>query len=255
MNLRAYQRLVLLPFLIGTGWIVHPETARKHFVNNPVIHVLIFAQDDPHIGVEPDIQTIKNICIAADEEIPDNKVSFNVEVFDAKVMTKDKISAELQKRQIGKNDVVWCYYAGHGSNYDGWPKTAGTSLPLTWVNDALIETGARLTITTYDCCNWRTPEVATDLISFCVSGYTTLFLNSKGNIRMCSSQAEKFSYGLKNGGGIFTNALADNIGCNSSWETVLQKTRDATTKGARVFGMQQAPFYALSTDFKDGTNK
>lgn len=134
-------------------------------------------------------------------------------------------------------DLVWFYYSGHGSNQgDGWPTFSNSagSFDMTEVHNAISAINCRLKITMYDCCNIGQTNARR---SGGLSGSDwsrnpnklMLFRQSRGTVKVCSSSDNKYSYGIPDVGGFFTNSFLDAVDgaaiSTDMWKKTLEKTR------------------------------
>lgn len=224
---------------------------------NGTIYLFIVIEEDPNIGSGKDKALIKNIA---------TKISGSIRQLDLEVIelsgaeaSKERMKKEVNKLSISSNDVIWYYYSGHGINYDTWPESNEQSVPLSWVYNLLKQQNSRLTLTFYDACNYDRPIVqpeksSGDWVTCGASYYSYLFLRSKGNLRMCSSDSEQFSYGHPKTGGIFTNTFVDALNQNKhvTWNKLLSAVKDTTTETAKDVYKTQNPKFELSSGFIDG---
>jgi len=102
--------------------------------------------------------------------------------------------------------------SGHGSNWDTWPMSGETSLPITWIHEKLKTKKPRLSIVQYDCCNFRSNVVqkANDSPPKSLN-FKLLFLESKGHIISASASSVQNSFGFTNIGSVYTNMFYDAI--------------------------------------------
>jgi LysM repeat protein len=232
--------------------------------------VLVSDTDDYSIGdgcemnegrIERQLASIGESC-GMDVKIYHNKShTFSVEA----------IEYTLQNIKITKDDVIWFYYSGHGINasQSEWPKLLidGTTLQLTEVHRNLLGMGARLTITTGDCCNVGTPRsVASNHAPLYSSvgargadeqmkkqNYSKLFKKAKGEIIMSGSRVGEYARYSDALGGFFTLGLCEtlyNAGNNTqlektNWEQILNDTYDYTLRSTTDVQVPQHPQYKI----------
>lgn len=117
--------------------------------------------------------------------------------------------------QCGPDDIVVFYYIGHGTentNVSKYPlmllasDNPNTTIPLTWVHDALKSKGARLTISIGMCCNARQGAQGKEAPAFSVNYGNAnideetsecikkMFLEYKGDIIATSSSPNESSW-------------------------------------------------------------
>jgi hypothetical protein len=212
------------------------------------IHMIVVTQNDNRIGSPTDKENIKDFSATLEQYVG---VDVNMVFIDGAVASEDKIKSTVQNLQASANDVIWYYYSGHGINFNTWPESDEQSVPLTWVHSTLKNTNARLTIASYDCCNYDEPvENPPSELSPRSFFLKFLFLQSKGNIIVSSCSSEEFSYGANGVGGVFTNSLIDALLEGKSWEDVLQKAKQNTSEIAATSRKEQVPKYAFE-NFQD----
>ena len=169
---------------------------------------------------------------------------------------KAKVRKILKNLKVGKNDVIWFHYAGHGFRWSDqkakWPaldlggwassdadgaalrKVAEKSLQLAEVISTLEKKGARLTISISDSCNedaeLTMPKGAKgrgkDKLT---QGLTRLFKHAKGYIRISSTKPGELAWGDGDIGGVFSfkfvsaiMAEAKNKGDKADWKKLLK---------------------------------
>ena len=239
--------------------------------------VLVSDTDDYSIGegcemnegrIERQLSSIGESC-GMDVKVYHNKShTFSVEA----------IEHTLQHIKITKNDVIWFYYSGHGINasQSEWPKLLidGTTLRLTEVHRNLLGMGARLTITTGDCCNIGTPRSVASNRAPVYSGvgargadeqikkqnYSKLFKQAEGEIIMSGSRIGEYARYSDALGGFFTLGLCEtlyNAGNNAqvdrtSWEQILNDTYDYTLQSTTDMQAPQHPQYKIDINGSSG---
>jgi hypothetical protein len=219
------------------------------------IHMFVLCQQDPNVGVITDFETVKRLSQQIQNDLSDEGVNIGFHSYLDESFSISNFKNDISKLNIGKNDVLWFYYTGHGRNFNAWPETHDSQTPLTEVHKTLKETGARLAITMFDCCNWDTTISKPVTIPFCDDGpnFENLFLFSKGDIMISAAQPGKFAFGRVETGSIFTNSIYSNASCTNSWQDWLKSSRKKTTIWANQMGKQQDPIYLFNKDFLDGT--
>lgn len=221
-----------------------------NFAQAQKLYMYIFYQQDPSVGCLDDKATMEKLAAEIQTAVPGMTVV--KKVFTADQMTKSKIESELNSISNHSNDVIWLYYTGHGSNYDGWPQSDETSLPITWVFDKFKAKNPRLSIAQYDCCNYRSNEVPTRSDIQPKSNMKYLLLGSRGHIITTSSSPTEYSYGSQGAGSIYTNKFYDAFHEKMKWDEVLNQTKSQVNSWASSQNPQkrQNPIY----DWKDGGN-
>ena len=214
------------------------------FGQQPKLHMFIVTQNASEIGSHVDKQTMSRL--AQEIQTLTGKTVSAVTV-DAKNATESYVDQLLGSASIGSNDAVWFYYSGHGITYNNWPKTDETELKETWVHERLKSTGARLTLVTYDCCNWDEPIASTPVgLQPKMVNFVALFFESKGNYISASCKSGQYSYGSRQTGGMYTNVLVDALKNESSlkWENVFDYVKGQTLRLSNESGKTQEPVYA-----------
>ena len=146
------------------------------------------------------------------------------------------------------NDIVFFYYSGHGRRSDSqFPQLAldGGGIALHTIDEMIAKKNPRLRIIMADCCNGATSEDltpqgdlggASQLDRNSESFYKNLFGNSvRGSVMVASSRAGEISRAL-NVGGVFIFSLLQEAqkmiasSANANWNTLLERTQNATNK-------------------------
>jgi len=159
------------------------------------------------------------------------------------------------------NDVIWFYYAGHGTNSGGkWPKLLihGSGLFLENIHNQLCKKGARFCISMADCCNfsynsttpryYRRDSILENRVK---ENYIKLFMENKGDIIASGCIPGQFSKINNEMGGIFTNSFIEVMYNNSkkeeeiTWTNLFEKTKLLTIESARAVYQQQEPQYEV----------
>jgi len=221
------------------------------------MYAFLVVQDDATVGTYKDKETVVHLWKTIAEKV--RKLDLEIITINSKDLDEERIRFEIDKLPITDDDVIWFYYTGHGVNYDTWPMTDETELPLSKVYNCLQESGARLTITMYDSCNWRDPIAPPPIkeegwIKTAPNYYQFLFLYSKGHIKVASCSSKQFSYGSANSGSFFTNAFNDAIEHKATWKEVLDDCKQLTESLATANRRTQNPKFEFSSTFKDGNH-
>jgi len=214
------------------------------FAQQPKLHLFIVTQNAPEIGSTVDKQTMSRL--AQEIQTLTGKTVSAVTI-DAANATESYVDQLLNNASISSIDAVWFYYSGHGVTYDNWPRTDETELKETWVHARLKSTGARLTLVTYDCCNWDEPIAAAPVgLQPKMVNFVTLFFESKGNYISASCKSGQYSYGSRQTGGMYTAVLVDALKNESSlnWDNVFDYVKGQTLRLSNQSGKTQEPVYA-----------
>ncbi|PIY12767.1 MAG: hypothetical protein COZ18_01260 [Flexibacter sp. CG_4_10_14_3_um_filter_32_15] len=211
------------------------------------------------------------------------KVDFRKYEVKGSSFTKDNAMRVLNGLNPGSNDIVVFYYSGHGFRWsdqtDAYPQmdiraspytklSAETTISVSSVYNLLDKKGARLNIVITDCCNSDIGINKMTETSFLAGrSYQTphieklqkLFLATKGNIIVTSSQAGQVSWSNSVNGGFFTlsflQAFHEEISYlktqEPSWNTILKKsqtnTLNKTGSGCRNCTTQNPVYYTKIT--------
>ncbi len=203
------------------------------------LYMFIVYQNDTTVGIT-NKETMQQLADEIDKAVPNLQIINKV--FKGAEMSKSKIKSELNTIKVGSNDIIWYYYTGYGENYDTWPQTDQQQVPITWVFDKMKAKKPRLSITMYDCCNYRTTLVPTRPKPTGKS-YLKYLLLEYGHIIASSSSPREFSYGGAGLGSIYTNKFYDAIHDNIKWEDVFEKTKYSVQEWARSHEKVQNPMY------------
>ena len=245
--------------------------------NNPNLHLIISGHSDLEISSEMDVKNIENFIHQIQHRLP----NLNIKIYKIgeEEFSKKWISTTL--RSLGgdlDNDIIWVYHSGHGRNYDTWPSTSNHEVPLTWVHEKLKGTKARLTIAIYEATTFMMalnkdpflnknpfiPELP--IKNKPLHNLDNLFLKSKGNIILSSSQSTQYSHSLLDKAGYFTSFFLLSLLEQNRWDNVLRATQNFTTERANFNGKTQKPRYVwenagyvqakdIKTENKDVTPK
>jgi hypothetical protein len=138
-------------------------------------------------------------------------------------LTYNKVQATLSQLSIGRDDVVFVYYTGHGGNSDqgtGWPfmDIKGGGFELKTAFNILKRKNPRFLLIIADTCNtFQGGFTITESRggigggSFLADNYRKLFLDYQGYIMASSSIPGQPSWGNNRDGGFFTYGLLKNL--------------------------------------------
>jgi hypothetical protein len=228
--------LVIFSFLFlsacGTSPDI-PADTNKTSRNGATLHTIIVADtNDFSIGesVQIDLQNmqglIQNISqhtglVMAGEAITGDEVS------------SSNINNAINNLSVGSDDVVIFYYSGHGYNPGNskWPGMSleNGTLTIKDVRNMLKQKNPRLLIVMADTCNGFTRGVSRYYKSpEKTENYNKLFLKYRGIITASSSKPGQLSWGNKQTGGLYTDALLRSFNkelasqSNPSWERLME---------------------------------
>jgi hypothetical protein len=185
-------------------------------------------------------------------------------------LTIANVNSTLNNLDVSDDDVVYCYYSGHGGNPGDsiWPmlyfSTSGwadDNISVDDIVDILSPKSPRLLIVIADCCNNYPDQAAhpgprvSPFRPVDSESFKRLFLNFAGTILASGCQPGQYSLGGQGYGGVFTNcflesfySLAETKPDSMTWEEVFIKARADTQAEAELSGGQQVPQYEI-----DGT--
>lgn len=173
-----------------------------------------------------------------------------------KDLTPQKCKEVITNLKCAPDDIVIFYYIGHGTHGteggEPWPMMLMGQLnpdyfiPLKWVNDKLIASGAKLTASIGMCCNVYqgvkrriAPSFGvnygnTSLTEMEIESIQKMFLEKKGNFLLSSASPGQSSLGGETPFGemdIFTCVLVKNFEDNAydgtlDWNTLFSDVRD-----------------------------
>ncbi len=184
-------------------------------------------------------------------------------VLDNHNVTIDKLKKWVIERNVGRHDILFFYFTGHGfasnSSTTIWPnlffRTNKESVSMQGIKEALENKNARLTIMLSDSCNRYGPSSIPFIrsmttipkinISFPAkkSGLKRLFNKKRGKILASGAVPGTSSYG-SDYGGFFTQAFLiamedESHTSKPSWRRMFKKTnkllKNAQTPQSRVY--------------------
>jgi hypothetical protein len=194
-------------------------------------------------------QTIEKISKAIDYKA-------EVKIFKGNEYTKENIMKILNNdaKSVGANDILIFYTSSHGTNVSGdFPDVLDSNHDLISVEKEIHPkvkgTNARLKMTIIDACNniSNIDPITRDLSSKSLSvllknNYKSLFVKSKGDLLITSSEKGKFSIAGPRYS-VFTEqfisainnmaSLKDTI--KVSWKNALEKASDFTYQESKIY--------------------
>lgn len=225
------------------------------------VHLFVFTENDPRIGPVKDRSNLEELVdeVGRTTQMDVRKYFFTKE----DLPTAEAFREKLRDLECGRDDVAWFHYSGHGGNFDGWPRFAlqrsNQTVPMTMVHEAMKRKGARLCLTTFDCCNTGSeivrPRILTARTGPAVAtNYLRLFRQSSGDIKASSSEANQLSWSSPEIGGFFSLAFIASLrsvaasGEPATWEKVLEEAQKLTTATARNNNREQMPQYLINVN-------
>ncbi len=190
--------------------------------------------------------------------------------------TREELKKNLDKLQVGPQDVIVFYYFGHGFRYsdnnsrfpicfvgkNGVDHPRDAALPLTDIYQQLTTKGARLTLVFAECCN-NEIGVPAPVDSYIASTpmsvnfaskdrYKELFLKQSGSILLASSDEDQASWATSTGGYFldsFLDAFQYHVSNQNqmppSWDTLLKDTQGRVKKLAKAKDRVQEPIFSI----------
>lgn len=232
---------------------------RTNRAEAPKLHTFIIADDtDASIGSMVDYTNMQT-CVKSIAE-QSGLTPATLELFKKSGKNANALKTKLENLTCGSNDAVFFYYTGHGFNAQGSEFTSfqfdDIQFSMDYVTAQLGEHHPRLLVVMYDACNYmpasRRALPTRSNIAPRSEKLKTLFRNTAGVVKIASNTAgpDKFSIGLTDKGGLFTNVfyLALEKAPANSWKSVLEYAKTTTAEIAEAkWGKEQVPF------FKDDT--
>lgn len=236
------------------------------------LHLLLVSDtSDPYIG-ESCTANAKRMNTVANEVAQQTGLQLQVHELKGGLLKGAIIPQWFAEIQPDSNDIVWFYYSGHGINRrpeSNWPSLLagkGGAVFLPKLHEQLVAKGAKLTITTADCCNIATgsfgklstiamaaiirrEQSSSTLDSTQVAKrYQELFLNQQGDILASGCLKGQQSYASPLLGGFYTLGLAESLysithrsNLKPAWVTLLEEARQLTQETAETENRIQVP--------------
>lgn len=234
----------------------------------PQLHAIIISDvEAPVLGasVEQNIQLIKSHTRTIADLIEYKLVVYD---FSKERFHTDTVVSGLAKIHPAPNDIIWCFYSGHGVNSgrNVWPcmlMPGSKPLCMDGLSALLAVHKPKLLIMQADCCNIGTlTQKNTQLAAMSVapiSGFNAstnssakhLFTAYQGVIKISGSQVGQSAEYMSYSGGIFTNCFFEQLDkvCQvqnvnpdvHNWKNFLQDVSKRTAEVARAFGREQLP--------------
>jgi hypothetical protein len=253
------KKIINLFLLIFISFSVYAEST-FHLI------VIYDSQDEKIWAVKDKDNLVKNCTKYANL----SGLKLNKIVHEQHLVTKATIESTIRRLNVGSDDVLWFAYSGHGQNVNGseFPKMGlGTSATMTQdeLHKLLKAKGARLTMSTFDCCNFTRKRIVDNDIASVGDrnplGYIRLFKKGKANIKATGIKkgylSNGYAIGTKEFGGLFTYSFIESIDliCNSaqdlnkiSWKKVISKSKSKTNKLANNLSRTQIPYIELTSE-------
>lgn len=250
--MKRFTLILLLLLMLFTHAIVSAQ-ARTLFLI--IVYQPVNSEYPENVGTGIDIRNIETLAnqVSRDANLQLSIKKINTTLNPSTV--RNDVFNYITSISVGTDDVVWYYYTGHGSNCDGFPKSAYGEICLSEVHQRIKSKNPRLTISMFDGCNVGDPivEPNTDFLKTDVSNLRMLFLDARGDVKSCSSQSGKFSYGSQNAGGLYTIGFLQAIKEKNTWEEVFETCRTNTISLSQQNRRNQEPVSAISISYTTGT--
>jgi hypothetical protein len=200
-------------------------------------------------------------------------LTFKGTVYKQHEVSKSTLQSKIRNLNVGSDDVIWFAYSGHGKNaststYTKFPKIKlGSTDKMTQdeLHRLIKSKGARLTLSTFDCCNYTKRQIVDRSIKPFSGknplGYIKLFKKGKADIKATAIKdgylADGFAIGTKEFGGLFTYSFVESIDlvCNSAenidnitWKNIIAKAKTKTNKLANSIRRTQIPYIQLNNE-------
>ncbi len=236
----------------------------------PRLHLLLISDThDAYIG-QSCFANAKRIRTLAEDVAQNTGLQLQVYALQGDSLQQAVLPQWISRIQPAKNDVVWLYYSGHGLNQrpdSQWPsllagKSGAVFLPT--LHDLLVEKGARLTLTTADCCNVtagsavpsvpvikRNEDAPKADSTEIAQRYRTLFCNQEGEVLSSGCLKGQQSYASPLLGGFFTWGIAEALYQIThtpqapSWVAMLEEARRLTQATAAAECRTQTPQFQV----------
>lgn len=266
MKTKHFIKSLLLLLLIGIGNNLFAEGKFVMFVVYNSADTAIWAKTDAE-NLSKEARKISNIL---DMELV-------LKVYKQEDLTSSSLRSKINNISCGSNDVFWFAYSGHGEGTTSkYPIMTGRGAKLSQdeVHRLVKAKGSRLSITTFDCCNYTMQRVENRGPGVSVGfknplAYAKLFKYAKGDMKIVGIEKAFFRKGFATGhsdyGGLFTFSFIEAIEyyCNSdetindiTWDKIIAKTKKKTNflakqipiirRGQIVGYRQQVPYAELN---------
>ena len=202
-------------------------------------------------------------------------------IYTGEQCNKPNLESAISNLKCGPNDIIFFYYTGHGVHAqadpaDGWLpqmclgykwKDEDKYVPVTYVRDKLVKTGARLCVILSDCCNsekdWVSVKArsiddgrASCIDDMDISNLTKLFLDSRGTVIATGCKRGQTSLCTSSRGGFFSLSFWEQIYLiargegegTADWNWICEATKNKTLELSRRCESEQEPAYEVNPD-------
>jgi hypothetical protein len=231
------------------------------------LHAIIVADTkDRSIGrsVNQDLLNMKSI---ASKIAKNTSLKLKSSVLSSKNASPSKLLACVKKLKVGKDDVVFFYFSGHGYRTASkgnipWPNLEFSSLnkavEFELITKKLSEKKPRLLLAIADACNGLIADAWAPLVVYksaekalakdqIQENYKKLFLKTKGRILITSSESGELSW-CGSDGSLYTNAFLRQLQSvvsslqTPSWENLLGWA-------SLMISDEQHPYYEINISY------
>jgi len=229
--------------------------------------IAIFACDTYAQNIEKAVQNdLRNMRDEAQRIAMYTQQDLKELIFDGDSLRPRQFLNTLKSLSFTEDDIVLFYFSGHGyrthskSDNIPWPNLfftrSGYGIDYDQVLDILSAKNQRFLFSIADCCNnfmgqdtappvFKKKTMSKAEYSLVKENYKKLFLETRGQILVTSSDVSEFSWCMTRGA-IFTLAFLDYIqdetmnATSPSWDSILMNTRSKVLK-------HQTSYYYIAT--------
>lgn len=261
----GYMNKIICCFVLS--WMVALPSATEAA---NLVSIMVADTKDSSIGssVAKDLENMRSQALKIAKYTKLNLKEHNLSGSKTKLAPLKEI---LKTVEVGKNDVVLFFYAGHGfhlkskKNSTPWPSMhfslTGESYDYETVIKTLQKKSPRLLVTVADTCNGltgreavfvtRQETITQETDALLRKNYKRLFVEVSGEIKIASSTVGESAWGGSKGG-VFTLAFLKNLDeavlskKAVSWDTILEKASVITIEKAHKSKAKQHPYYEIA---------
>jgi hypothetical protein len=235
------------------------------------LHLILVADvgaDDIGKGVKKDVQSMRK-----EVQRIGNYTGLQIQekIFEAQAIDPDaEVKSYLLNLTVQPEDVILFYFSGHGfrtlSDGDNpWPhlyfEERDSQITFREVIEVLAEKQAAFTLLIADCCNNRIKESDKGrqvLLkgkfnkALIQANYSKLFLETKGIIAICGSEAGGYSLAEDDIGSAYTlnfirqlHDMTRNPPEEVSWRALLDQASSKVRKEAKAYKEKQEPIFSI----------
>lgn len=232
-------------------------------------HFIVFCDTDDSRLMVPASQSYSFFADELPERVKQHTgMNISYHCYKSSQFTASNLDSKLSSLSVGSNDVIFFWFDGHGYNAgdNDWPTLSfpqSNTRSLNTIFNTLKGKGARLVIALANACNKeRTSRANYAQHNYIVQNqsedetaerYKDLFLRSKGNALVASSQKGETSQSGQFGAWFFLafrekfDDLVDgNNGNTAQWEQLIKDSQSRTSAIADDAGYTQNPIRYVS---------